>query len=71
MEDEVVDGRIRQGGFNAEDSQIDAQVERPKISFKDIGGMTKVKEEIQVKIIFPMTHAECMRLMGKRLVVAF
>ncbi len=67
MEDEVVDGRIRQGGFNAEDNQMDAQVERPKISFKDIGGMTKVKEEIQVKIIFPMTHADMYAAYGKKI----
>jgi transitional endoplasmic reticulum ATPase len=66
IEDEVVDGRIRQGASEAEESQMDAQVERPKISFKDIGGMIKVKEEIQVKIIYPMTHADMYAAYGKK-----
>ncbi len=66
MEDDVVDGRIRQTSDDLDDSQAEAQVEKPKISFKDIGGMTKVKEDIQVKIIFPMTHADMYAAYGKK-----
>lgn len=67
-EDEVVDGRVRQ--FSEGDSSTSdavAPLERPKISFKDVGGMNKVKEEIQVKIIFPLTHAEMYAAYGKKI----
>lgn len=66
-EDEVIDGRIRQQAGDEEDVSANADIEKPKISFKDIGGMTKVKEEIQVKIIYPMTHAEMYAAYGKKI----
>ena len=65
-EDEVVDGRIRQPAGDEEGVSANADIEKPKISFKDIGGMTKVKEEIQVKIIYPMTHADMYAAYGKK-----
>lgn len=65
--DDVVDGRIRQHAGDIEDHPPQADLEKPKISFKDIGGMTKVKEEIQVKIIYPITHAEMYAAYGKKM----
>ncbi|HYD00622.1 MAG TPA: tetratricopeptide repeat protein [Phycisphaerales bacterium] len=41
------------------------EVERPKVNFADIGGMEKVKEEIRLKIIHPLTHADLYKAYGK------
>ncbi len=62
-DDEVVDGqqRLREG-----DPQVaDIEVERPKIAFADVGGMATVKEEIRLKIIYPLQHADLYRSYGK------
>lgn len=40
-------------------------VERPAITFADIGGMAALKEEIRLKIIYPMQHPEMYRMYGK------
>lgn len=41
-------------------------IERPTTKFEDIGGMTKVKEEIRLKIIHPITHSELYKAYGKK-----
>jgi transitional endoplasmic reticulum ATPase len=64
--DEVVDGRIRQTSGGQEESSESVPLEKPKISFADVGGMSKVKEEIQIKIIFPLQHAEMYAAYGKK-----
>lgn len=64
--DEVVDGRIRQLADGEQDARPASNVERPKIKFEDVGGMNKVKEDIQVKIIFPLTHSEMYAAYGKK-----
>ncbi len=63
-EDEVLDGRVRatwQGG----DTETPAEIEKPQITFKDVGGMDALKEEIRLKIIYPLTHAEMFKAYGK------
>jgi transitional endoplasmic reticulum ATPase len=40
-------------------------VEQPTITFADIGGMDVLKEEIRLKIIYPMQHPEMYRMYGK------
>jgi AAA+ superfamily predicted ATPase len=59
-----VDGRLR---LRAEDPPPppSTELERPEISFKDVGGMDALKEEIRMKIIHPMTHPELYRAYGK------
>ena len=42
-------------------------IERPQLTFKDVGGMEKLKEEIRMKIIHPLTHPEIYRAYGKTL----
>src|SRR5204863_1322575 len=42
-----------------------AEVERPKIKFADVGGMEPVKEEIRLKIIYPLAHADLYKAYGK------
>src|SRR5579871_2804236 len=48
-----------------EPASSEREIERPKITFKDVGGMEKVKEEIRLKIIHPLTHADLYKAYGK------
>src|SRR4051812_49215185 len=61
---DVVDGKVRSAWEAGGDDEI-AEVERPKISFKEVGGMDAVKDEIQMKIIHPLTHADLYKAYGK------
>ncbi len=61
---EIADGRIRATWEGAED-EVPAEIERPRIKFSDVGGMEAVKEEIRLKIIYPLTHAEMFKAYGK------
>ncbi len=65
-EDEIIDGMMRmhtdEGGASGE-----VPLERPRIDFSDVGGMQKLKEEIQLKIIFPIAHAEMYAAYGKKM----
>ena len=61
---EVVDGRLRQPV--EEDLVQDAgPVERPRVTFWDVGGMEHVKDEVRMKIIHPLTHPELYKAYGK------
>ncbi|HEX5177064.1 MAG TPA: AAA family ATPase [Chthoniobacteraceae bacterium] len=44
-----------------------ADVERPKRSFADVGGMDSVKEEIRMKIIHPLKNPDLFRAYGKKI----
>lgn len=61
--DDPPEGRVPVGGLPDEDNP--AEVERPKIAFKDVGGMEAVKEEIRLKIIYPLAHADLYKAYGK------
>ncbi|NLF09704.1 MAG: AAA family ATPase [Pirellulaceae bacterium] len=61
---EVFDGRVRQA-WQGDSAAPDIDLERPKISFADVGGMDSVKEEIALKIIHPLKHPEIYRAYGK------
>jgi AAA+ superfamily predicted ATPase len=41
--------------------------ERPTVKFADVGGMSAVKEEIRMKIIYPLQNAELFKQYGKKL----
>lgn len=58
------EGRQR-ASFDGPAGEIKAHLERPKIGFADVGGMESVKEEIRLKIIYPLTHAELYKAYGK------
>lgn len=62
---DVVDGRVRAATQDAASSGGDAEVERPLTRFADVGGMEAVKEEIRLKIIYPLQHADLYRAYGK------
>ena len=63
-ENEIFEGRVRRstepagGGFEAE-------IERPSTTFADVGGMADVKEEISIKILYPIRHPEMYKAYGK------
>jgi AAA+ superfamily predicted ATPase len=50
-----------------EEGELAADIERPVISFKDVGGMELLKEEIRMKIIYPLNHPELYEAYGKKL----
>jgi SpoVK/Ycf46/Vps4 family AAA+-type ATPase len=43
------------------------EVERPDSSFSDVGGMEDVKEEIRMKIIYPLHNRDLFRAYGKKI----
>jgi AAA+ superfamily predicted ATPase len=61
---EVFEGRVRQAWEEPGDD-LPAEIERPKTSFQDVGGMDALKEEIGLKIIYPLKHPEMYRAYGK------
>ncbi len=61
---EIFEGRIREAAWQG-GSSSDREVERPKITFRDVGGMDALKEEISMKIIFPLQHPEIYEAYGK------
>ncbi len=42
-------------------------LEKPNVSFKDVGGMKAVKEDISMKIINPIKHADLFKQYGKKI----
>lgn len=61
----VQEGRVRSTwGADPEYNEF-STVERPRITFQDVGGMEDLKEEIRLKIIYPLTHADLYRAYGK------
>lgn len=62
---EISEGRIREPWGERELGESEAEIERPKITFQGVGGMDRIKEEIGMKIIFPLTHPEMYKAYGK------
>lgn len=63
---ELFEGRVRQS-WQGPAPAPEAEIERPKITFKDVGGMDALKEEIGIKIIYPLTHPEMYKAYGKQI----
>ena len=63
---DVVDGRVR-GSFSNGDAEPDQRdLERPKLTFSDVGGLEPLKEEVRMKIIHPLQNAELYAAYGKK-----
>jgi AAA+ superfamily predicted ATPase len=62
--DEVVEGRVRAAWEDAA-APPGSDLERPAISFHDVGGMDDLKDEVRLKIIHPLTNADLYRAYGK------
>lgn len=58
-------GRMMNVRDDADLDELDLQVERPKIGFGDVGGMDGVKDEIRMKIVHPLKHADLYEAYGK------
>lgn len=63
-DDEVSEGRVREPSGDEEESAAPL-LERPKVTFADVGGMESLKEEIQLKIVHPLRHPEVFAAYGK------
>jgi len=66
FEGDVVDGRIRMAPSDEDEAEVEGTIERPQITFDDVGGMTKVKEDIRIKVVFPLQHPEMYAAYGKK-----
>ena len=62
---EVADGRIRQRADEPE-VRSPGEIERPRISFADVGGMDAVKDEIRRRIIAPMQRPDLYKAYGQQ-----
>lgn len=66
---EVVEGKVR-AGWGEEDEEEKGppavEIEKPKMSFADVGGMDAVKEQIELKIIAPIKHPDLYKAYGKK-----
>jgi SpoVK/Ycf46/Vps4 family AAA+-type ATPase len=51
-------------GARAQHLEAPVEVERPRVTFADVGGMESVKEEIRLKIIHPLEHPEIYKAYG-------
>jgi len=56
-------GEKKDGG---KDMNLPVEFERPTVKFEDVGGMSAVKEDIRMKIIYPLQNAELFRQYGKK-----
>jgi SpoVK/Ycf46/Vps4 family AAA+-type ATPase len=45
---------------------VDDALERPDITFADVGGMESVKEEIRMKILYPLKNPDLFKAYGKK-----
>lgn len=63
-EEEVRDGRLA-ASWEPPAGDEPGELERPKITFADVGGMEDLKEEIRMKIIHPLANAELFKAYGK------
>ncbi len=62
---DVFEGRQR-AGTDVGDDAINIELQRPDMKFSDVGGMDAVKEEISLKIIYPLKHPELYKAYGKK-----
>jgi SpoVK/Ycf46/Vps4 family AAA+-type ATPase len=60
------EGRLRAPAGEMPPGVEDFDVERPSITFDNVGGMDAVKEEIRMKIILPLEHPELFQAYGKQ-----
>ena len=62
---DVFEGRLRDTWQEAGTSPLERELERPQLQFRDVGGMEALKEEIGLKIIYPLQHPEIYKAYGK------
>lgn len=65
LDGEDVDDRLRHSNSGEDVGARRVEIERPKVTFADVGGMDGVKEEIRLKIIYPLQRPELYKAYGK------
>jgi SpoVK/Ycf46/Vps4 family AAA+-type ATPase len=70
--DTELDDNLRNSGSREANEFISSiesslTVEKPKITFDEVGGMDKVKDEIKIKIIQPLQYPELYKAYGKKI----
>lgn len=69
--DEELDSQLRKKNSNkiteTEEISDSRFLQKPNISFGDVGGMEAVKKEIELKIIKPLLHPELYKAYGKKI----
>lgn len=65
----VSEGRARAAWEGEDDADEPAarEFERPAIKFADVGGMEPLKEEIRMKVLYPLQHPEMFAAYGKKI----
>lgn len=67
--DEELDKDLRAGIEVHDEPDNDdhhAMLTKPDLRFKDVGGMDKIKKEIEMKIIHPLNHSDLYKAYGKK-----
>jgi len=64
--DESFDAERLPGGDLPGESDPGIDLENPDLTFADVGGMDRVKEEIRMKIILPLKQPELFKAYGKK-----
>lgn len=59
--------KLTHGGSEYDDDDSHLDIERPKITFDDVGGMDEMKEQVRMKIIFPLEHPDLYKAYGKKI----
>jgi SpoVK/Ycf46/Vps4 family AAA+-type ATPase len=64
-------GRVTSEGWEERDGgaeipATDDAIERPDMTFADVGGMESVKEEIRMKILYPLKNPDLFKAYGKK-----
>ncbi len=71
FKDEELDSQLKLSNFAVDeesDEDLDFRfIQKPKINFEDVGGMSSVKKEIDLKIIKPLQHPELYKAYGKKM----
>jgi AAA+ superfamily predicted ATPase len=49
------------------EAPVESELERPAITFAEVGGMERVKEEVRMKIILPLRQPDLFRAYGKKI----
>lgn len=64
LEEQDVPSRLTVEGLEDDPSSVS---ERPRISFRDVGGMEALKEQIRLNILYPMQKPEIYQAYGKKI----
>lgn len=74
FKDDNLDEKLKVGSLSLADNEEDFEaelndqfIEKPDLTFEDVGGLENVKKEINLKIIHPLNHPEIYKQYGKKI----